>query len=603
MADRVPLPFGSDSGDLSFEDYKVRPPLQVTSGDAMQASFDQAQQGTAVGMLARASAIGNDTLGAILKDTVWGKDPANLTGSGVRDISPEEANARYPDMQTKWNKPVNPYVAQLLSDREQENRKLEATIAAGPQDMWSKAKNMGAGFLAHAMDPLEFGATAVIGWGVGAAVTKTAWGARTALLTKLGVSTVGQRTAFHAAEAIGGNLIQSAGLEAADIATSKMEGQPVDPYKAMQNIAINTFFGSVLHLGIKEFSYQSANRLSRFVNKNSPEADLAISRTAVAQAEQGISPNIEPIMKAVAQETDVKGDYVYQPIMQGEPIGERKFYVASNPVSHFSPSEARHFGDVTGDSSSIKLTDNANVANAASVRAMADSPGKVFEVSASEVNPIHLDQPIPMEAVPAFRDAVSGLMSDAEFEKATPKEVLSRLWDAIDNSDVPESKITELQNKLKEAGFNAFLGDGSKVMGFEHSQHNDLTVFDPEALKPTENQWNGNQELRNAPTQEDLSAATNYGQDVRNRMEVDPKALDNFDRNMKEFNTGSQGRTDDFAYVDEQAKSYMEDLQQLEKQGILDPQGKQDLEILSQIDKNSEIDRTLFKALETCLRN
>lgn len=670
--DRVPLPFGgSDSGDMTFDQYKTRPPLQVTSGDAAQATFEEAQLNTGMGILARSTAVGNDTLNSVLKHTPYGEG-ANLTGSGVRDITPEEANTRYPDMETKWNKPVNPYVAQMMSDREQESRQLQATIEAGPQDFWSKAKYMGAGILAHAMDPIEFGAAALVGWGTGAVVSRTAWGAKQAFLAKAGLQTLGPRTAYHAIEAVGGNLIQTGALEGADAAVTHQEGQEVDPIKSMQNVAVNTFFGSVLHLGIKEASFQMSNKLSRFVAKNNPEADLMVARTAVGQAEQGIRPDVEPIFKAVAQETDVKGDYQYEPltgvgkgssdfnlsrqkfsdyniedykqrvehlnsrladpnldpavkeayettlkstqdkidqisknpdahVIQGN-FGDRKFYIASDPSDKFNPDATRHFGDVLGSDDSIKMTDNANVANAAANRALSDSPGKIFEVSAKDLNPINIDQPLPENAKAAFQSALEGIMKPEEIEKATPKEMLTKMWDAIDNADIPQEKITELQDKLKEQGYNAFLGDGSKVLGFDHSQHNDVTVFDKEVLKPTDQSWDSNPEIRNSPTPQEIADQTERIQDPKQKILVDPKAVDAFETRMQESQGSPLAKDNDLNYVDEQAQNYTDDLQQLDKQGLLDEQGKADLEALGQIDKNAELDRTLFKALETCLR-
>lgn len=591
QSEQVVLPFGTDSGQQSFEQYKTRDALQVTSGDAARASFDLAWQDTATGLIARTAAMGNSFTRAIGVG-------ADLQNSGARDLSPEEANQRYPNMPTKWNQPVNPYVAQMMSDREDERAKLMATLEAGPQDIWSQTKYAGAGLLAHAMDPLEFGAAEVAGWGVGGLVSKSAWGARASNLVRSGVATPLERLGFHAAEAVPGNLIQSTALEAGTALVDKQEGKAFDPVEAMKNIAVQTFFGSVLHTGIKEFSFQAQNRLSRFVNRNSPEADLAIARTAVSQMQQGVTPNVEPILEAIAKETDVNDGYQYQPIVKGE-FADKSLYVATDAADGFNPNSSRHFGEEVGRGT--KVTDNAQVANAASSRAMADSEGHVWEVKAKDLNPIDLQTALPEDAKPAFKEALNGVVNDKTFEIASPLEMMRKLNDEIDAGNIPEERITKLQEDLKQLGYNAFQNDGTSVGGYSHSPHNDLTVFDNSVLDP-QKQWAGNGELRNDPTQPDIQKQIDYMKDPRNRWEATPKAIDSFEENFKKFQDSPQGKSNDFSYAENDAQAYQEHLQSLDNQGILDESGKADLEALRNFDKVQEVNKTLFKALESCTR-
>lgn len=607
MEDRVPLPFGTDSGQMSFEQYKNRDPLQVTSSDASQAAFDLSWDETAVGVMSRAAAIGSPILNTILKDTVWGKDIANLSGQGARDITPEEANTRYPDMPTKWNKPVNPYVAQLQYDRQIERQKLEATVAAGPQDLWSRAKYAGAGLLSHVMDPLEFGAGEVVGWGVGGLVSRSAWGAKNALMQKIAkegiasVSSLGERTAYHALEAVPGNLIQNVALEGANAAvTTKLESGEYDPTMAMQNVAVGTFFGSVLHIGIKELSFQASNRISRFVNRNSPEADLMLARTATGQLSEGVIPDVRPMLNAIAKETDVRTDYNYEPIVRGEISADKKFYVAKDANADFHAADTRHLGEEIGIGT--KMTDNPGVANAASARALADSIGHVWEVEAKDLSPFNLHDAMPPEALPAFKSALDGIINEKTIEQAPPVELMRALWSAIDNGDFDETRIAKLQDDLKTLGYNAFQNDGRTVGPInDHGGHNDITVFDDAILKPVKS-WEGNPELRIEPNQQDVQAQMARTADPKAKIEVDPQAVDEFQRKTADFDGNALGKADDFSYADQQLADYQEHLQMLDKQGQLDASGKAELEALANIDKESEMQRVLFKAMETCAR-
>lgn len=583
-----PLPFGPDSGNMSFEQYQNRAPLQVTSGDSSGAAFDLANQDTAVGTLARFSAA------------------KELAGRGARPLQPEEANARYPDMPTKWKEPVDPYLAQQLYDRHQESSKLQAMIEAGPQDPWTKIKNFGAGLLAHAMDPVEFGAGMIAGWGVGAVVAKTAWGAATAGAVKAGTASLGTRTALQAIEGVSGNLIQSTALETGSHVTTNAEMNPEVPtvYEGMQNVAVNTFFGSLFHMGIKEGAHfvGAQNRAMRIVRNTSPEADLAIARGTFSQVERGIKPNPELVLEGLAKETDVKGgNYSFRPDEVTEP--GKKFYVPSDPSGEFDPAKVRPVGDQHGSfagQDSVKMTDNLDVAGAAANRGMADSPGVVFEVEAKDLNPINIHEPLPENATAAFREATDGLLSEKEFGKMTPKEMLSAIWDHIDEGSATADRITKLQEDLKAQGYNAFHGDGSEVMGFQHTPHNDIQVFDHGILKPTD-QFDATNAPRNNPDPQTIKDEIARQQDAGQRLGIDPRKVELFDQKLTEADNSGLTKTDNMKFLEDNMAAQQEHLESFDKQGLLDQSGKAELEQIKELQKQPEIYKTLAKALGGCI--
>lgn len=299
--DTFPLPQDSSEA-MTFEQYKSQQaPIQVNLLDTLTNPFKEAADGTAVNLLARRSAVNE------------------LQATGAKDLTPEQANARYPEMSTKWNKPVNPYVAQMLSDREQEQRQRQLAIDMGPQDPFSKTIQFGAGLLAHAMDPLETGAGMLTGWGVGAVVAKSVWGSAAVKAIAEGSASFGTRAAFHGIEAVSGNLIQNTALEAGGATVNNMEGGQFSPEEAMQNVAVNTFFGSLFHGAIKEASYglsvmTPARRLTRFLKNTDPKYDVVLARSVVGALTDNIHPAPEKIMQAIVGETDVRGEYQYQPL-------------------------------------------------------------------------------------------------------------------------------------------------------------------------------------------------------------------------------------------------------------------------------------------------
>lgn len=574
---------------MTFEQYQNRAPLQVTSEDSGRAAFALADQETAMGLTARYKAA------------------SELASQGARKLQPEEANARYPDMPTPWKEPVDPYLAQQLYDRHQDNAKLQATIEAGPQDSWTKLKNFGAGLLAHAMDPVELGAGMIAGWGTGAVVARTAWGAATAGAIKTGTASLAARTAMNAIEGVSGNLIQSAALETGShqVTAAEMNPEAPDLYEGMQQVAINTFFGSLFHMGIKEGSFHligPANRVQRLVRNTSPEADLVVARTTFSQVERGIKPNPDALLEALAQETDVKGgDYNFRPDTVTEP--GKKFYVPSDPNELLHPLKVRPVGDQMGShvgEGTIKMTDNVDVAGAAANRGMADQPGVVFEVEAKDLNPINIHEPLPEHALPAFKEAADGVLTEKEMAKLTPKEILSTIWDDIDNGKITADRITKLQDDLKALGYNAFQGDGSQVMGFEHSQHNDLAVFDHDILKPTD-KFDANTAPRNDPDPQTLKDEQARQQDAGQRLGIDQKVVDQADKKLFEADAQGLTKPDNMKFLEESLEAQKEQLATMDKQGLLDPQEKADLETLREMEKQPEIYKTLAKALGGCI--
>lgn len=632
MSDRIPLPFKQDSG-MSFEAYKTRMPLQVTGDDSTQASFDLAKEDAAVELIAQNMSM------------------SELEGQGGKYLNPEEANARYPHMEKAFTEPVHPFVAQLLSDQQDERQKKQAIIAMGPQDMWTKTKALGAGFMAHMTDPLELGAQYLIGWGVGKVVMQSAWAARATMLaekaqlgesfaaTKAGQELVaslagtkakdqaiksgataaeawikgsaveskvleGQvmehflpRTLYHSVEAGAGNLIQSAAQEAAVAGTNIREQREYDPYQGMQNVAVSTFFGTVLGVGAKELTTRSQAKLSRFIKQTSPEADLAVARSAVGNMAEGIRPNTEPVLKALAQETDVRSEYNYEPLTKASARG-KKFFVASDALPNIHPENVRPIGEEWGVNA-VKMTDDPYKASAAANRAMADTPGHVFEVSANKLNPIDINQSLPKDAIPAFRKATEGILSERDFLRGSPKTQLTAVWDAIDSGDVSEARIVQLQEDLKKLGYNAFQDDGRSVGGFEHGPHNDLSVFDHSILK--EKAVHEPTELRNDPPPQAAEEMTKYRDDVRNRVDIDGHLLDGFDETLKSHEALGLGKDNDFKYVDDEIEAQVEQLKSLEEQGLLDADDAKELEALKNINKEFNIEETLMKAAIHCV--
>lgn len=584
----------SQENEMSFDQYKERGPLQISSFDTARASYNLSEQGTALGIYNRAKAFDTADVGRVL--------------------SPEQANAQYPEMPTKWKEPVKANVAQMLSDQHRENAQFQEMIDRGPQDFYAKAKNFGAGLLAHAMDPVELGTAMLAGWGAGAVLTRTALGAAAAeslamsaavpgsseavALAARGVSraTFATRLGFHTAEAVSGNFAQMSALEGAGFAQSKRENQPVDPYEGMQNVIANTFFGSLFHVGIKELSFGAKRAYLRFLKNTSPEADLGLARGVVSQVERSVKPNVEPLVSALANETNVKGDVPFEPLDTTKPNPDQKFYIASGDGT-IDPSAVRPIGeDFGGD---LRVTDNPNVANAAAARSMADSPGHVVEVSLKDLNALDLNETLPKEAIASFETAMDGVVRKEDISMLSPREMIQTLWNEIDHGNVPPERLTKLHEDLKAAGYNALLDDGKSLYGYEHEPHNNLTILDHSIIEQ-KGATPADPSIRNDISPEIAKQEITRQQDPGQKMGMDQKLIDDFNKSLEQADHEGTSKIDNLQ-IDEKVQAQREYLEGLDKQGLLDAYDKQELEILKQMEKEPELMKTAAKALAGCI--
>jgi hypothetical protein len=562
----------------SFEQYQNQD-ASVSRLDSAKASFDLAQPDTALGLINRASQV------------------AEFNATGAKQLTPEEANSKYPDMPTPFREPVNPYVAQMLSDRNQEQQALEKKVLNGPQDVWAKATNFGAGLLAHMMDPVEFGVGMLGGWAVGGVMAKTALGAG---LAERAATSAAARLSYNAIEAFSGNALQNTLQEAAQAHVQQgLEGMKYDPVEGMQNVAISTFFGGLLHLGIKEGSFQAA----RFLKKTSPEADLKATRAILGQQEAGIIPQPEPFARALVKETDVTSadfphlsSYEYQPATEAS-MGKKTFYVPAKASGSLDANVALPIGDEHGIG--MRMTDDPLKANAAANRSQADSQGVVWEVPGEGLKPLDLTQTTPENAKGATTELLKALGVENEesvqevLNTWRAKDILSAAWSAVDDGELPKSAISDFQNALKGAGYNSLLDDGSSIGGIEHSPHNVVTLFDEEvkpkgfrAIDPEVRGEPTNAQVRNtladaeSPARQDFTSEESYKEGQQNINDLNKEGVQPFEQ-------------DDHDFISE--------FDALDKQGSLSPEMAQMVEEFKALEGDFNLEDTMLKAVIGCV--
>lgn len=591
MNERVPLPI--DTVENPPEGQVDDIPLTLTSSQATKAAFQSV----------------SDT-GAMLVARFLAK--RELEEQGATKLTVEEANARFPGMRSPFREPVSPYVAQHLFDRDQEQRILEERVQAGPDDAWTKTKQFGAGVLAHMMDPIEFGVGAVAGWGVGAAIGRGLFGgklAKTALQVSSRTATRAGRIAVSAAEAGAGGVIENTLQEAAVAGVTSEEGGEYDAVEGMKNIAVGTFFGLIPGVAIKEASHYLDMGLNRKaatqLRNTSPEADLMVVRNAVGNMVENKTPDPSRVFQALNKETDVtpekfgnKFQYSYEKMTPEVSATPRKLYAVGLPEEGFYGAKKLEVGD--GFGLGMQLTDNPGVANAASVRGLADSQQGVWTVQVDSLKPLDLNEPLPENLRGVFEARLREAGDDSPevtLNELSPKETLEHLRSLVEDYDGPESALTGLRDDLRAAGYDSLVHDGARRQGTPHAQHNVIELLDEMKGRP-EGWKNPDRTIVNKPTPEEQRLAFEDFQSLDRRWDMDAPRMRERMAAAESIDTSPKTVLGD---VDGVHMELIEEFDSLDKQGLLDAGTRQELQKLKEIDAEIEAQDTLVKAASFCV--
>lgn len=582
---RMPLPTIREDS-RSFEDYMEREKL-VTSSDATGAAYDLAWRDTIFGLYGRSAQI------------------SEFEATGATKLTRQEANDMYPDLPEPFTEDVNPYVAALKYSNFKEKQELEYKMSMGPEDSWTQTKMFGAGLVAHLLDPAEFGAGALVGWAVGGAALTGGLGAtaeRIAVQASAKGASLPSRLAFDAIEGGGGALIENTAQEMIQKRVEAREG--IVDERSFGDIATDVLIGSVAAFGMQAIPKSIARGVElhaegvrRNLRDTAPEADLPVARHYAASAQNGTRPNITPLMNVIAKETDVvefnNVKYTHTPLVKsadGRIKTDESFFISRGELTPNAP--IKHVGDDYGFGGT-HVTNNPGVANAASARSMSDSIGAVEEVRLSELRPLFLDE-VPS---PELKTAFAKFVDESGFNlkdvpDASTKEYLEIFKDMVDAGAVPEAKLLELAQTIKDMGFDSLYSNGKSRLGVEHSAHNHIILLDDTKFQKV-GEFKADRNQIRKPNEAELAEA-------RKQVESPDRFLgekDFYQKKMQELTESNlEQANSDFR---KNVESDLEFLEDLNKQGLLE-----DPKIIDEIKQNlaeAEEGFTILKAYKACL--
>ena len=527
------------------------------------AAFDLAMMDTFVSNVARS---GIDTFG------ISGSlDELAKTTSKV--LTPDEANKLYMDVEKPFSQPINEAVAFHLNEEGKKRKLLQEKIAQGPGGSFYKgAMNLGAGIVAHALDPVEFGVGAFTGMALGklgavAATGKFGQGAVKAgqVLSKGGF-------AAEAAEGVIGNAI----LEYPMYSYSQEAQVDYTMEDAFISIVGGGLAAPVAIHGIKS----GFNALKKI----SPDSFGLGLKTSIGQFNDGKIPSPEIIANqhkelmfklAPAAEGSVRANYSFSQANADT--------IKTNPV-YFSPTQANYaeggsrvIGDYMGDG--YYMTDNPSYANNMATHPLEGVSSNVIEMDVKDLN--IKDADIPDRA---FIDSLDlpREISDILYEVDTIKDAQNYIRNAIDEGVLEDADFELFMREVNNKG-----ADGLKFTD-EANGHNGLFVY-PVSFGKSKELGRFDADPANAPMPDKVKLEQQAKQADNNVFEHDKAAQKEYDELPDPKDIAPEERK---VIVDDTLKT-LEDMEQL---GLIDD--PDDLAIIKKIKEDKQTTESLLEAAQ-----
>lgn len=530
-----------------------------------EASYDLAMMDTFVSNVARTGIESLGIPGAL----------DELSKTTTKVLSPEEANKLYQNVETPFSQPVNEAVAFQLNEEGAKRKLLQQKIAENPGGTFYKgAVNFGAGILAHALDPVEFGVGAFAGMGLQSIGAVAATG-------RFGAGAVGA-----------GKMLAKGGL-GKEVVEGVLGNAALEPYmyasskEAQLDYGMEDAFISVVGGGIAApLAIHGLKSGYAQLSKISPSTFGLAKKVSVGQFFDAKMPNVEAVKTSF-------DEFLYGNPPKGIEVGQtRSQYVFETPdINTFkskpvyaSPiqhgdinSGSRVIGDYQGDG--FYLTDNPNFANNAAANPLEEMTSNVHEFNVNELNLKDADIPDKqfIDSLPVTED-IKKVIGPAE----SIKQAQDLIRAAIDDNKLDDGHFTSFMDSIKNSGV-----DGIRFTD-EAKGHNPLFVFNDSVQKMSET----------------------------NKFDADPKAVPQLDSNKLEqvkkqiqeskfdHDRTAQKEFDDFIpkedaplkekelFVDDAIKT----LDDMEKLGLLTD--KEDLATLKQIKESKKITKDLIEAVK-----
>lgn len=495
----------------------------------------------------------------------------DLAKTTSKVLSPEEANKLYPNVEKPFSQPINEAVAFQLNEEGKKRRLLQEKIAQGPGGSFYKgALNLGAGILAHALDPVEFGVGAFTGMGI----------------SKLGqiaaAGTFGQGAVRAGQIAAKGGFLK----EAAEGVLGNLALEPVmynQAQEAQVDYTLEDAFVSVVGGGLAApvaiHGFKKGFGTLRGVSKN---AFGLGNKVAIGQFQNGKIPDVDLIADQFkemsvttpkAPEGSVRSAYKFDKL-DVDTIKQRPLYLTPATADSIE-SGSRVIGDYQGEG--FYLTDNPTLANNMATHPLEDSTSNVFEMDASELN--LKDADIPDKAFLESLDLPPGVANVIE-SVDNIRDAQNYIRNAIDEGILDDTDFDTFMTSIQNSGV-----DGLKFTSEEYG-HNGVFVYKDAIVKAKEKgRFDADTKAAPQPNMEKVEQARLKSQDQD--FEMDRALQKELDDLPDPRNIAPEER----AMIVEETLSTLDEMERL---GLIDD--PEDLAALKAIKENRKNDQDLIEA-------
>lgn len=206
--------------------------------------------------------------------------------------------------------------------------------------------------------------------------------------------------------------------------------------------------------------------------------------------DDGVRPGGVPGGERPAGASAGIGGYHYRPMDITEGTGGREFFHGTKaPIDKLKDADVWQYsqiGNLYGEG--LYLTDNPKVAASYSERKGAGSTGRVFPAKLADLSLVDLEQPLPPQAIEAFKRAASDyLPSDMDYAQSG-KKIFSEIKEGMRDDGLTTTDAADVYNSiataLSDAGYDGFRHEGGAYRGKDFGKHNVVVLFENEEIGP-----------------------------------------------------------------------------------------------------------------------
>lgn len=516
----------------------------------------------------------------------------NFTGSGLRIlkqmeledsggplVDPEVLNAKYPNLQHSFTEPMNEKQAAYIAER---------------QDTQSKRGSIMARYEGSAVVPfigsLAGGIIDPVGIGVGILTGVGAAG----VAGKLGYTAYKTSKTAMVAEA----LISTAAQEPLSYMATTGENMPY----TMEDTAFNAVTNVVGELGIRKgVPYVYGKAKNYLSNLKGSQLDV-VDTAAFNQISADKNISIDVLNKTFVQEGGLSKSGVPNDVYK--PTG-KNFVATTRSGFDLQKSETYKIHDDYGPG--VYVTDNPTIANGHAARNTGDQLGDIVEL---EIDPNaryvelseKIDESVRNEIAPIAKNVMSVKSFNEDFPNMTMKEFLDVIDEKINSGAVRDSTLIEVQERVKDAGFDGYKHNSKEFMGTKVEPSEIKILFNSEKIKE-KSRAQGNNKLVYAPDKKTMDAEALRVQSMENDMDYDPSHKDFENRFLS---TNEEFITSERQKVVQERSEFDSIANEMDQMSKLDPENKELLGISEQI-KNSKNSITqieeVMQLFKSCLTN